>query len=333
MPRLTSLVPPIAAIATLAAAAACSTPSAQSPASAPSSAPAATAATDTPTEYDLYFLGGQSNMDGYGYVADLPGDDPGASANVMIFLGTTDEDGGTVGGAGLWAPLGPGFGTGVASNGETNARSDRFGPELSFGRALAASDPTRKIALIKYVRGGTGLVDGVSGYGSWDPDYADGNGLNQYDHALTTIRNATRTRDIDGDGTPDRLTPAGIIWMQGEADAFDNLDAATNYDRNLARLMDLLRAALHADDLPVVIGRIVDSGDTAETRVMAYSPEVQAAQQRYVDTDTCAALVSVTQDFAFLPDGWHYESQEYIRLGEAFAAAVAELEGTCGVGE
>ena len=322
MPRPTSPARRIAAIAALATLAACST-----------QAPTATPTTGTVTEYDLYFLGGQSNMDGYGYVSDLPGDDPGASANVMIFLGTTVEDGGTGGGAGLWAPLRPGYGTGFSSDGETNALSDRFGPELAFGRSLSANDPTRKIALIKYARGGTGLVDGVSGYGSWDPDYEGGNGLNQYDHALATIRNALHVRDIDGDGTQDRLNPAGIIWMQGEADAFDNLDAATNYDRNLARLMDLLRAALHTDDLPVVIGRIADSGDTAETRVMAYSPDVQAAQQRYVEADTCAALVGVTQDFKFLPDGWHYESQDYIRLGEAFAEAVTGLERTCGVGE
>jgi hypothetical protein len=277
--------------------------------------------------YEVYFLGGQSNMEGFGFAADVPDGVEAAAAGVPIFLGKTVEDGKDGGGIGLWAPLEAGYGTGFDTDGETNRLSDRFGPELSFGAAMAQFG--KSVAIIKYSRGGSGLIDGVSGYGSWDPDYAKGNGRNQYDFALAAIGEALRSGDIDGDGAIDRLVPAGIVWMQGEADAYDNLAAATNYSANLARLVALLRAALHRDDLPVVIGRIRDSGDTQETRVMTYSPEVRAAQQRFVEDDRCAALVTVSDDFRFLDDGWHYTSQDYLALGSAFAGAMQQLQDRC----
>ena len=89
-----------------------------------------------------------------------------------------------------------------------------------------------------------------------DPDFEDGEGkgkgINQYDHFLATLRNALSARDIDGDGENDRLIPSGILWMQGESDAgFET--AAKNYANNLKRLMDLTRAALRTDDLPIAI--------------------------------------------------------------------------------
>lgn len=277
--------------------------------------------------YEVYFLGGQSNMEGFGFVADLPEVVEEVADDVPIFHGKTVEDGKDGGGRGLWAALKPGHGTGFDTDGETNALSDRFGPELTFASAMTQSG--RNIAIIKYSRGGTGLIDGVSGYGSWDPDYAKGNRRNQYDYALATIGEALRARDVDGDGAIDRLVPAGIVWMQGEADAYDSPTASANYAANLARLMALFRAALHRDDLPVVIGLIRDSGDTPDTRVMTYSPEVRAAQQRFVELDPCAALVTVSDGFEFLPDGWHYTSKDYVALGDAFAGAMANLQQRC----
>jgi Carbohydrate esterase, sialic acid-specific acetylesterase len=277
--------------------------------------------------YEVYFLGGQSNMEGFGFVADLPEAVGAAAAKVPIFHGKTAEDGRDGGGIGFWAPLQPGHGTGFDTDGETMTVSDRFGPEMTFASTMAQSG--RNLAIIKYSRGGTGLIDGVSGYGSWDPDYAKGNRRNQYDFALAAIGEALRARDIDGDGAIDRLVPAGIVWMQGEADAYDSPTASANYAANLARLMALFRAALHRDDLPLVIGRIRDSGETPDTRVMTYSPEVRAAQQRFVELDPCAALVTVSDGFEFLPDGWHYTSKDYVALGTAFAGAMVDLQTRC----
>lgn len=281
-----------------------------------------------PTIYKLYYLGGQSNMEGFGYVGELPDAAATASPNVMIFTGQMALDNETQGGVGIWQPLEPGFGTGFKTNGETNQLSNRFGPELLFGQTMATQLPGSKIAIIKYALGGSGLAVGV-GYGNWHPDFSDGAGINQYDHFLTTLRNAFERTDIDGDGVVDRLEPAGIVWMQGEADAYDSQAAADEYQANLTRLMRLLREALGGGDLPVVIGKITDSGMSDDGTVMDYISTVQEAQAAFVEADSCAAYVTVTDDLAYLSDGWHYDSDGFVRLGTAFAEAMSKLESSC----
>ena len=279
--------------------------------------------------YRLYFLGGQSNMEGFGFVDELPAELAGEAAGVMNYTGKMVADNEPGGGLGSWDTLQPGYGTGFDTDGRVNTLSDRFGPELAFGKTMAELRPGVGIAILKYSRGGSALQAGASGYGTWDPDYTDGNGINQYDNALTAIRNATSQPDIDGDGKPDTLVPAGIIWMQGEADAYHSQQSADAYEANLQRTMDLLRAALRVDDLPVVIGRITDSGMAEDGTVMDYIETVQRAQQQFVMQDACAALVTDTDGFGYIEDGWHYDSQGFIRLGAAFAEAVNALERNC----
>ncbi|MBT8082487.1 MAG: sialate O-acetylesterase [Gammaproteobacteria bacterium] len=282
-----------------------------------------------PKTYHLYFLGGQSNMEGFGFNDELS---PAANMvvpGVMIYAGQMALDNEMHGGVGLWRPLTPGFGTGFRTDGQTNELSDRFGPELLFGRTLAAHGPPgRHIAIVKYALGGSGLADGV-GFGNWHPDFAAGTGVNQYDHALKTLRGASAIADIDGDGVADRLVPAGIVWMQGEADAFDSQAAADAYLANLTRLMGLLRAAMRVDDLPVVVGKITDSGMAEDGSVMDYIGTVQKAQQDFVDNDACAAYVVDTEDYGYLDDAWHYDTDGFVRMGTAFAEAMIRLEQQC----
>ncbi|AMX03478.1 sialate O-acetylesterase [Microbulbifer thermotolerans] len=279
--------------------------------------------------YKLYFLGGQSNMEGFGYTNELPKGEFKINDRVKIFSGQPALDNQTHGGVGLWQTLEPGFGTGFKTDGKKNILSGRFGPELFFGQVMASTYPQERIAIIKYAAGGTGLAQGV-GYGNWHPDFNEGAGLNQYDHALKTIRNAFANRDIDGDGAPDTLIPSGIVWMQGEADAYDSQAAADAYRANLQRLMDLLRATLRVDDLPVVIGKITDSGMSEDGSVMDYIKTVQDAQQDYVKSDTCAAYMTATKDFGYLDDGWHYNTEGVIRMGAEFAKTMSKLEAKCG---
>lgn len=281
------------------------------------------------TTYRLYFLGGQSNMEGYGFADALPEGATAPSRDVMIFVGQPALDNEGQGGVGRWQPLQPGFGTGFRTDGVTNTLSDRFGPELYFGLTMAQHTADAKIALVKYALGGSGLAEGV-GYGNWHPDFSEGAGINQYDHALATLRNALAHPDLDGDGAADRLVPAGIVWMQGEADAHDSQAAADSYRANIRRLMDLLRAALRVDDLPVVVGKITDSGMADDGTVMDFIETVQQAQQAFVSEDGCAAYVTVTDGMGYLDDGWHYDTEGFIRLGTAFAEAMRGLEQRCG---
>ena len=100
--------------------------------------------------YKLYYLGGQSNMDGYGRVSELPEAMRGPVSGVMIFHGNTAPDGVAVDGRGKWSQLQPGHGVGFTSDGQKNGYSDRFGVELTLARRLKELHPDANIALWDY---------------------------------------------------------------------------------------------------------------------------------------------------------------------------------------
>jgi hypothetical protein len=263
-------------------------------------------------------------MDGYGYVKELPADLSEPQETIPIFHGNASADNKPVDGKGLWSRLRPGHGVGFKSDGESNQYSNRFGVEVTFARAIQQRFPNRRIAVIKYSRGGTSIAaDAAGSFGCWEPDFEGGNGVNQYDHFLATIRNAYADPDIDDDGQPDRLIPAGIVWMQGESDASYTTEIAETYQANLKRLMNLIRASLRQDDLPVVIGRI--SYSTKDPPTWKHGEIVRSAQAAYARTDNNAALVVATEQYGY-SDRWHYDSSGYIDLGRQFAVALAKLE-------
>ena len=275
--------------------------------------------------WKLYYLGGQSNMDGQGYVSELSAELNAPVPGVMIFNSQQSLDNAPVNGKGLWSVLQPGNGTDFQSDGVTNQYGKRFGVELTFARELQKLEPDANIAIIKYSRGGSSIDTAAAGrFGCWDPDFSKGNGVNQYDHFLATLRNALSVQDIDGDGEADTLIPAGIIWMQGESDACWQ-EPAQMYEQNLKRLMDLIRAALRVDDLPVVIGRISDSGNDSDGKVWDFGDVVRKAQADFCASDACAALVTTTDNYGY-SDTWHYDSAGYIDLGRQFARAVMKLQ-------
>lgn len=273
----------------------------------------------------LFFLGGQSNMDGFGYNTDLPDSLSKEFESVWIFHGNPAPDENLTGGTGEWDNLKPGHGTGFSGYQSENKLSNRFGIELSFAQKLQEFYLGEEIALVKYSRGGTS-IDSLAAwkFGAWEADYVGETGINQYDHFLTTLKNAFSEKDINGDGREDYLLPMGIIWMQGESDADKTEAIATNYYSNLKRLMDLMRASLHTDDLPVVIGKISDSHDNEQGKVWKHGELVQYAQEKYVRTDKNAAIVRSTRNYNY-SDRWHYNSNGYMDLGKEFAKAVYQL--------
>lgn len=278
-------------------------------------------------DYHLYYLGGQSNMDGYGRVeelsADLNTDQPG----IMIYQGLSTADGKPATGLGVWATLRPGHGADFRSDGKVNSYGKQFGCELTFAKTLRELRPDENIALIKYSRGGTSIAsEAARNFGCWEPDYVggagSGMGVNQYDHFLATLRRALSVSDIDGDGQPDRLIPSGILWMQGESDAgFEK--TALKYDKNLKRLMDLVRAALRVDDLPIAVGRISDSRHNDKT-VWPFGDLVRKHQQTFCEKDGNAKLIVTTDQYRY-SDPWHYDTSGYLELGTEFAKAIHSL--------
>jgi len=272
----------------------------------------------------VFYLGGQSNMNGFGYNKDLPTSLNKEFKNVWIFQGNPAPDENKTGGQGTWETLKPGHGIGFYGYQNKNKLSKRFGVELSFAQKLQELYPNEKIALIKYSRSGSS-IDSIAArnFGGWEPDFNGKTGINQYDHFLTTVRNAFSVKDINGDGKEDYLQPMGIIWMQGESDASTEA-IANKYYSNLKRLMDLMRASLHTDDLPVVIGKISDSGNNEVGKVWTFGELVQFAQEEYARKDKNAAIVRSTRNYKY-SDPWHYQSENYIHLGIEFAKAVYQL--------
>lgn len=269
----------------------------------------------------VFFLGGQSNMAGYGYSKDLPDSLNQPLEDVYIFHGHPANDGEN-GGAGVWELLQPGHGEGFASTDKGNDRSDRFGLELSFAATMKAQYPNDLIALIKYAKGGSSIDTlGAPQFGTWDPDFSQ---PNQYDHFLATLNNALATQDLNKDGEQDVLIPSGILWMQGESDA-GSAEVAARYEQHLKRLMDLIRAAMRVDDLPVVIGKISDSWNPKyDGKVWKHGELVQYAQEQFVKKDERAAIVRQTRYYDY-SDPWHYTSADYLDMGVRFADEMIQL--------
>jgi hypothetical protein len=276
-------------------------------------------------EFKLFVLGGQSNMNGFGYTKDLPQNLNQAIDGVYIFQGHSDADDAPIAGQGKWEVLQPGHGIGFSSDGKINKHSNRFGVEMSFAHKLRTLYPDDNIAIVKYARSGSSIaLDAAGNAGAWDPDYKGKTGVNQYDHFLNTLVNARKTVDIDADGLSDTLIPNGIVWMPGESDAAYSEDIANAYHGNLKRLMDLFRAALLVDDLPVVIGKISDSWNNKAGKVWPFGELVQYAQEKFAKDDSNATIIRATRYYQY-SDTWHYDSSGYIDLGEKFAAAAYEL--------
>ncbi|MBC5839078.1 sialate O-acetylesterase [Flavobacterium muglaense] len=270
----------------------------------------------------VFYLGGQSNMEGFGYVKELPANLNKINKNVFIYQGNPTVDNDDKGGLGKWDFLKPGHGTGFSSDGKENKLSDRFGIELSLAQKLQELYPNEKLAFIKYARNGSSIDSvGTTSFGAWEPDFTGGKGMNQYDYFLKTVNNAMAVKDINGDGIEDVLIPTGILWMQGESDADKTETIANQYYFNLKRLMDLMRASFRNNNLPIVIGKISDSGDDQDGKVWPFGELVQYAQEKFASKEPHVKIVRSTSSYDYT-DRYHYKSTGYIDLGKEFAKSI-----------
>ena len=73
----------------------------------------------------VFYLGGQSNMEGFGYNAELPENLNQEFKNVWIFHGNPVPDENPTGGQGKWDTLKPGHGIGFSGYKNKNKRLNR----------------------------------------------------------------------------------------------------------------------------------------------------------------------------------------------------------------
>lgn len=232
----------------------------------------------------VYFLAGQSNMVGQGQVSELgpPYNEP--QTDVHYWNGTE------------WLSLAPGFG----------ADSEKFGPEVSFGRAVKDAYPDDEIYLIKYAVGGTTL------YNDWSPE-GEGEGGPQYQQFMATTRAALANLEADGID----FKVCGMLWMQGETDADDRQGAA--YEANLLAFIAHMREQFEVPAMPFIIARILPfyGAETGDNTL------VRTAQEDVADSDKAAAWFD-TDDYELLNAG-HYGTEGLLRMGQDFFQSLQSL--------
>jgi iduronate 2-sulfatase len=243
----------------------------------------------------VYILSGQSNMDGRGKKSELTGDLAAwakPQADVRIAYSNSDRRGpyATEG----FVPLAPGYSVPPGTK-ERKLPGDTFGPEVSFGRAIADALPGERIVLIKFSEGGTSL------HNDWMPD----RDKSLYPQMLAFVRKSLKALEDAGE-TPQL---AAMIWHQGESDA--SLPEG-EYQKLLTQFIARVRTDLASPELPFVIGEVYDNGKRDRVRAgqratAAAVPNVKfASAQKLVTSDA----------------GTHFDTASQIELGRRLAAAL-----------
>lgn len=236
-------------------------------------------------QYDVFLLAGQSNMDGRGNKKELIGElavyaEP--QPDVLIAFAS----------GGLYRRF-------ITSNGFVPlAPGNAFGPEVSFGRAMAAGLPGRHIRLIKYAEGGTNLR------ADWNPNAKE----KLYTKFIAFTRQSLQAITDHGDTWQLR----GMIWHQGESDVCMK---ANKYQDLLKELIDRVRADLEVKDLPFVVGEVFDNGKR---------DSIREAQQAIAKALPGVYFVS-SQGLKTFDRGTHFDAASQIEFGRRYAEPLLKL--------
>jgi hypothetical protein len=262
---------------------------------------------------DVVLLGGQSNMQGIGKVADLPADIPRAVPHAFFWNGKAFE------------PLV----TGVT---RSSNRAGEFGPEIGLGLALATE--ASPVYLIKHSASGMPLHAGWNA-AKWEgptpgpgrvtfypgEKASDPNTGTLYQAMLKPYRAGLAHLEKAGQSP----VVKGFVWMQGEADAKNEV-SAKEYGESLRRLRARLSEDLRLPSpVPLVFGQVLPYEPAMERfthradirRVMADADERSGRP----GAQPGVRMVS-TDGFGLLPDTVHYNADGQLRLGKAFASAL-----------
>jgi hypothetical protein len=233
-----------------------------------------------PQPLKVFILAGQSNAMGqYASKSSLPTALQGAQEDVILRAD------------GTWTTLQPGRNT---------ATTNDFGPEITFGRAMADAWKGENIAIIKVGYGATTLA------GDWNPD----NPGPRYTDLLNAVNTAMAELSVGYDAEI-----AGMLWMQGESDAF-TLANAQAYEANLRNFIQSVRDDLGTENLPFVIGQISDAA------AWTYGDTVQLAQWNVGQTMPFTTTI-LTNDLSLISN--HYDAAGQMELGYRFAAGMLTL--------
>lgn len=180
-----------------------------------------------------------------------------------------------------------------------------FGPEITFGRAMAdyfASDPNTSIAVIKYANGGTNLHTQWKAGGSGS-DEGDGSEYVAFQETVYAGLASIQTANPE-----DTVVVSGMIWHQGESDSL-NVSSASSYEENLSDFIADIRGT-YAANLPFIIGEIANNGTNYQI--------VQDAQKAVSSADPLTKFVS-SDELELKADNIHFNANGQQTLGWNFA--------------
>lgn len=231
-----------------------------------------------------FILAGQSNMDGRPQASLLPESLQRPQKDVMFFWKDS------------WGDLTYG------STFSPSRPRTTFGPEITFGRAMADAWPSDRIAIIKHAKGGTGLVV------EWKPRTGP--------HYVMLMEKVTKARQLLA-ARGQKLKIEGVVWMQGEFDTREK-EIAAAYGKNLTEFIRIVREDLGDPNLPFVFGQI-----HAPTHYYPFREPVKEGQAHVAKSVQGVAMVTTTH--LELMDDVHYTAEGVMWLGRKFAEEMRRL--------
>jgi hypothetical protein len=169
-----------------------------------------------------------------------------------------------------------------------------FGPGTFFAKAMLPCYPDGKIGLVPCAVGGTPLARWVKG-------------ADLYENALKKARLAAQAGTIEG-----------MLWHQGESDAYTPADATT-YEARLRQMFLDFRSDIGRPDLPIVVGELGSFVRENEVKV------VQAAQRKMPGDLPHVAFVS-SDGLTDKGDHLHFNAASQAEFGKRYAAAMQQLQ-------
>lgn len=277
--------------------------------------PIADAQIQSSLEYDVYFLGGQSNAAGRGDASELPNIDggiyDGLQTDVQFYWRKTlvTSNGNLT--QNQFLPLQPDSGQGLNN---PPGSAVEYGPEIAMGRTLADAFPDRNIVIIKYAHGGSNLHTQWAAGGSMYNTF-----ISVVTDSLADITNAGATFNL-----------RGFAWVQGEADAGQTTNSL-NYEANLTNLISRVRTDVFGgEQAQIVVSRLsVNQYNNLGNGQL----NVRAAQVAVAEADSAVEwLDSDGAEFSTynINNPIHFDTIGVISMGQAFGEAFVSAESLLG---
>ncbi|MBX3255148.1 MAG: hypothetical protein KF862_13475 [Chitinophagaceae bacterium] len=275
---------------------------------------------------DVYILAGQSNAVGFNNAMLYEGGIGKFNkkftrhSKVLLWAGSNAREGY----ANKWSNLQ----IGISDISVEIAYKHAFGPEIGFAQTMSVKMPGKKIAIIKYAVGGTGIARS-SDYNDYIPslkDYDDKDinwhypGLNS--EAGVLYKNLFKNIQAAIDSLKKinySCNIAGFIWMQGEHEAGISPTMANDYKDLLFYFFNSVRRDLNLPKLPVVIGGV-------NMNTWAFGDLARQRQAEYCSMDPYSKLVTTTGlSRNGNGDTAHFDAEGMLLLGQRFAQQMLVL--------